>query len=122
MTNEEIKSCLNNWTCWKCTDAQTPQPDAPMPNRDTSIDDVATGMKSNEKKCMRILQWNTDGIKSKIGELEMRLKKRDIDLAMIQESKLGKGQRTPHIKGYIAMREDRQGARGGGLINYIRIV
>ena len=50
----------------------------------------------------------------------MRLKERDIDLAMIQESKLGKGQRTPHIKGYIAMREDRQGAHGGGLINYIR--
>ena len=83
-----------------------------MPNLDTSIDDVATGMKSNERKCMRILQWNTDGIKSKIGELEMRLKKRDIDLAMIQERKLGKGQRTPHIKGYIAIREDRLGARG----------
>ena len=91
-----------------------------MPNLDTSIDGISKQMKSSEKKCLRLLQWNADGIKTKVGELEMRLKERDIDLAMIQESKLEKGQRTPHIKGYIAIREDRQGTRGGGLLNYVR--
>ena len=56
-----------------------------------------------------------------MNELEERMNKLDVDICMIQESKLRKQDRTPIIKGYSAIRADRVGTKGGGLITYVRM-
>ena len=67
-----------------------------------------------------MLQLNIDGINTKIHELADLIKKRNIHIEMIQESKL-KGHRiTPSIgDNYTAIRNDRKDSDGRGLITYI---
>ena len=74
-----------------------------------------------KKESIKILQWNADGINPKIHELADFLSSHEIDIAMIQESKLTAKQQTPVIEGYAAERSDRQDAKfpGGGLITYV---
>ena len=73
------------------------------------------------KSSLRILQWNADGINTKADELGLRLKEDDYDICLIQETKLRENQRTPHFEGYISIRLDRSGRRGGGgLLTYIK--
>ena len=121
MTRDERISREENWVCWKCIAAAQPAPDAPMPNLDKSFEDISKNMKSTEKGNLRILQWNANGIKSKIVELEMRMKSQNIDVAMNQETKMEKNQKSPQIRGYVTIREDRiVDIRGGGLIIFIR--
>jgi exonuclease III len=69
---------------------------------------------------LKIVQWNADGLKTKIYELKDRLISKDIDICMIQESKLRIGDPTPRILGYAALRDDRKALNGGGLITYIK--
>ena len=73
------------------------------------------------KDSLRILQWNADSIKLKIGELFEKKKELDVDIDLNQESKLREKDKNPSIKGYSSVRADRPGERqGGGLITYIR--
>ena len=74
-----------------------------------------------KKESIKILQWNADGINPKIHELADFLSSHEIDIAMIQESKLTAKQQTPVIEGYAAERSDRQDAKfpGGCLITYV---
>ena len=53
-------------------------------------------------------------------ELQDRLKKQDIDVCLVQETKLRLTHRTQTIKGYGAVRSDRKGGIGGCLIIYIK--
>ena len=53
------------------------------------------------KRPLRVLQWNADGINTKIPELRTFLQDHEIDIAMIQESKLTSTKETPKIQGYI---------------------
>ena len=62
-------------------------------------------------KQLRILQWNADGLTGKKAELEV-LQRRAVDVAVIQETKLGKKSVTPTIKGYTAVRKDKVMLRG----------
>ena len=79
----------------------------------------SSGRKSN--RSLKILQWNADGLTTKSGELELRLRADGFDIALIQETKLRPGTRTPLMPGYSAIRlgRDSQGS-GGGIISYIK--
>ena len=56
----------------------------------------------------RLMQWNADGLKIKSHELARRLTEMDIDVCMIQESKLSHRDTTPKVQGCKAiLRTDR---------------
>ena len=75
---------------------------------------------------LRILQWNTDGIGNKGAELEECTIRMNVDVAVIQESKLGVNRRTPMFAGYVVVRKDRVNGRrsrermGGDLVTVIK--
>ena len=48
------------------------------------------------------------------------MKELDIDICLIQETKLRPSQKTPNIKKYAVDRSDRKESKGGGLITYIK--
>ena len=62
----------------------------------------------------RILQLNVNGILSSAKELSEYLKKNQISVAAIQESKLRKKSKTPVFQGYSVIRKDRPRDDGGG--------
>uniref|UniRef100_A0A1I8HE60 Reverse transcriptase domain-containing protein n=1 Tax=Macrostomum lignano TaxID=282301 RepID=A0A1I8HE60_9PLAT len=88
--------------------------------------------KPNCAKCKKtirvstVLQWNADGIRNKMGELEELVQRLKVDVVMIQESKLDSVSRTPKIPGFTTVRKDRRTLRssetykGGGLLTLIR--
>ena len=53
-------------------------------------------------------------------ELEDRIRHTEIDLIMIQESKLCSKDRNTSLPGYSTIRKDREYGRGGGLITFIK--
>ena len=123
MLRDERLAKQHNWTCPKCVKGSIPQVDQPLPNLDSPTEDAFSGMKVFEKQSLRILQWNANGIKSKSDELAQRFDDLEIDVALIQETKLGEKdkQSSYEIKGYKAFREDRKvDIKGGGVLTYIR--
>ena len=118
MLRDERMLKEKNWTCFLCTASNEVDQHA---NLDDTLVETAQGMKSFTKTSLRILQWNADGLKSKSDELAIRLHQLDIDIAVIQESWLSKADRSPIIKDYNAVREDRKvNIKRGGLIFYIK--
>ena len=69
---------------------------------------------------MKILQWNTNRLKTKMVELEDKSRLLDLDIIMIQETKLCSKDKVPSIIGYATVRNDRGEGRGGGLITFIK--
>ena len=75
---------------------------------------------------LRILQWNADGIGNKGAELEECMIRMNVNVAVIQQSKLGVNRRTLTFAGYVVVRKDRVNGRrsrermGGGLITVIK--
>jgi len=75
---------------------------------------------------LKILQLNINGIQNKTMELQKLLTDQNIDIALIQESKLNSSSKTPYILNYSNSRQDRQNSNskqklsGGGLIIYIK--
>lgn len=59
-------------------------------------------------------------------ELERCVQEYDIDVVVLQESKLMGKNRTPQLIGFTAVRQDRSGRegsverRGGGLLTYVK--
>ena len=66
-----------------------------------------------------ILQWNCNGIRSKLTELIQYLHKHQLKIAVIQESKLNCNSTPPTIPNFTMIRKDRLSDKGGGLIIYI---
>ena len=67
------------------------------------------------------MQWNAGGVSTKAFELREKLLGDDIDICLVQETKLRPKDRTPVIKAYGTIRSDRKGGiAGGGLLTYIR--
>ena len=106
-----------SWTCNKC-DA-LPPPDEVTSSQTTP--DVSEKIKGFKHKTLKLLQWNCDSLSTKIPELKDRLSKLDIDICLIQETKLRSHDKTPKIPGYGSVRTDRKSnTSGGGLITYIK--
>ena len=71
---------------------------------------------------LSILQWNADGLSTKVVELRERLVAENIDVCVIQETKLKHDLVSPKIYGYkTILRADRKGTiSGGGLLIYAK--
>ena len=73
-------------------------------------------------KKLRIMQWNADSLMSKREELKHFLAEQNIDIFLIQETKLVPKVDEPVFKGYELVRKDRKQKkgceknRGGGLL------
>lgn len=73
----------------------------------------------HRKNHIKIMFWNSQGIKSKIAELIKFLKNNDVDVVCLCETFL-KQNHTFHIDGYICIRSDRAIGRLGGLAILIK--
>ena len=122
MLRDERNAKSNSWTCPKCAQKDSQPAQQPLPDLDSPIIDAAAGMKSFKKDSLRILQWNADGIKSDSDSLARKLAALNIDVAVIQETKLSKRDAAPpYIPEFKYVRADRNlDIKGGGLITYIR--
>ena len=63
--------------------------------------------RENKQTTLNILQWNADGIRTKKTELMKTLHDKDIDLALIRETKLSK-ETNFDVNGYRVIRQDRE--------------
>ena len=87
----------------------------------TTIETSARDAIKRTKTSLRLLQWNADGIRPKASELNLRLKRGEYDVCVVQETKLRPGVPTPKMEGYTSIRTDRpRHDGGGGLLTYIR--
>ena len=59
-------------------------------------------------------------MRNKIIELRQRVADNNIDIVLVQESKLGKDSETPKIPGYDGQKTVRSNKEGGGLITYFK--
>ena len=125
LSRDTLRSVIDtdSWTCPVC--AAKPLQQSAQSSFSQAVaqpkDHAEPKESSTAKNSLRILQWNADGIKPKLHELEMRMRELDIDVAIIQETKLKKADRSPTVPGYATIRCDRPGeTAGGGLISYIK--
>ena len=111
----------NLWTCHSCIKKE---------ERSTALKEVIvaeeevveeSGKERTEvRTSLRILQWNAEAFAGKLFELTQRLQEDEIDVCLIQESRLKENHQTPYIKGYKTIRSDRVGAFGGGLLSFVK--
>ena len=65
---------------------------------------------------LKIIQWNVDGLSTSLVDLMVLVEKEpDIDVFLIQETKLLPTAPDPRLAGYTAIRRDRPTPRGVGL-------
>ncbi|PAA87688.1 hypothetical protein BOX15_Mlig033504g5 [Macrostomum lignano] len=116
---------------WSCTDCLnrirlTSEEASATDDQNTRTGEASAGWAVDRKSTLRILQWNADGVNNKRAELEEFLHNLDVDVAVLQESKLSEASETPRFRGYTTVRKDRreirrsERARGGGLITLIK--
>ncbi len=107
----------NKWTCEACTT----KADYPKTFMNNGVQ-VKHEPKRGQFKNLKALQWNADGLNTKIAELNSFVKEHNVDLVLIQETKLTEKRPTPKLHGYTPVRADRPGAEfpGGGLLTYIK--
>ena len=101
----------NGWICTACI--TPPQSNAPPPPP------TPAHMPTISDKTFNILQWNANGIGSKLTELSSFLEAHNVKVAAIQESKLTAKSRSPNIQNYTLVRQDRRLGPGGGLLFFI---
>ena len=111
----EVISRLEEWNCDKCTSA----PQAPPPSILDDPVETSQPFKGTQRETLKVLHWNADGLSTKWPELNERLKKEDIDIALIQETKYKTSTKLPVFHGYAPIRHERNGD-GGGLLCLIK--
>ena len=70
--------------------------------------------------CLRLMQWNANGISGKIIELRTFLHSNNINIAAIKETKLTNKTKPLKTPGWTAVRHDRHKNKGGGLLMLIK--
>ena len=66
-----------------------------------------------------IMQFNANGIGNKLTELGEFLKRHNVKVAVIQESKHSPNSKTPSIQNFTTVRKDCRQGQGGGLLTLI---
>ena len=102
---------IMDWVCSSCSSPPTLPKPQPLP---TLIPTQAVDGNS-----FTIMQFNTNGIGSKLTELGEFLKRHIVKVAVIQESTLSSNFKTPSIQNFTTVRKDRRQGQGGGLLNLI---
>ena len=70
--------------------------------------------------CLRLLQWNANGISEKITELLTILHNNNVNITAIQETKLTNKSKPHKTPGWAAVRLDRHSNKGGGQLMLIK--
>uniref|UniRef100_A0A1I8J844 PWWP domain-containing protein n=2 Tax=Macrostomum lignano TaxID=282301 RepID=A0A1I8J844_9PLAT len=110
------------WKCNECTaDLAKQAKNRKEAERDEGMSGQGSEATEGHQTCWKILQWNCDHLHAKSTELAKLLDEEDVDVALIQETKLRTEDPDPCIPGYALQRSDRRReigcwkARGGGL-------
>ena len=72
-----------------------------------------------DENSFTIMQFNANGIGNKLTELGEFLKRHNVKVVVIQESKLSSNSKTPSIQNFTTERKDRRQGQGGGLLTLI---
>ena len=120
MTRAEQDAVIarGNWQCIDCH----------VVRRTTDIGIPKSGRTKDmrRKSELRILQWNCRGLRTKMAELPDLLSAKEVDVAVLQETKLKPGDKCPRFDGYTIIRNDRTPtedgvySQGGGLLTIIK--
>ena len=111
------------WKCVACVRQERERDD------DARNDEgVPAGVRTGEEgsRSIVVMQWNCDHLSSRIPELEVWLRKNDVDVAVVQETKLRAEDGEVRVRGYEMLRRDRwrggrsRYSRGGGLVTLVR--
>ena len=117
---ESIK--MENWKCPRCIDVEKERlkRNNRKDNPDSSVQFVSSGTTTRDD--IKVLQWNADSFASKRDEFREVIKKRKVDIFLIQETKMTQADKIPSIPGYTILSKPRnqprgkEKARGGGLM------
>ena len=92
-----------DWVCSSCNSSPTLPKLQPPPIPTQSVDENS----------FTIMQFNANGIGNKLTELGEFLKRHNVKVAVIQESKLSSNSKTPSIQNFTTVRKDRRQGQGG---------
>jgi hypothetical protein len=116
------------WRCWGCIEAEVER--EKRRNRTQhdgeEVEYVMQDGKNMEERSLRILQWNADTLSTKKEELRQAIKEHEVDIFLIQETKMIKSDKIPQFPGYTIMSKPRhqvagdESNRGGGLLTGVR--
>ena len=113
---------------WRCKGCIQREEESEIRRKNTQHEPVKIEYLNQRKrkdksiKPIKVLQWNADSIRNKREELCIFLKRYDIDLFLLQETKLLATDKTPSFPGYAILSKPRrqvagcQRNRGGGLL------
>ena len=107
---------------WKCDVCNNAQANNGLVNTGQPQDNAVRRAEVRSRSSLKVLHWNTNGLKYNMVELKDRTRQTGIDLIIIQESKLCSRDKNPSLPGYSTIRKDREYGRGGGLITFIKEV
>ena len=105
---------------WRCPNCSVNANNAGTDNNTTRRRTPARKADVRSRDCLRLIQWNANGIKIRMLELADAVRRLNVDIVLIQETKLRALDNNPNIKGYSTVRKDRGIGRGGGLITFIK--
>lgn len=113
----------NAWTCKKCVQRATKTVITP------AVQTTPISERKSEfckRSSFKVLQWNADDIRTKMVEFRTCLTENNIDIALVQESKLLSKHPDPRVEGYAVVRQDRPAHAdgterlGGGLLTFVK--
>ena len=123
LIREEVSSwsASGRWTCPACV--QPTPPATPVPQPVSAVADRRSAIRKVRR--LRIIQWNVDGIKTSAVDLVSLLERREVDIVLVQETKLSSKDKTPCFPGYSCLRRDRPPGRSraegkGGVMTLVR--
>ena len=105
---------------WRCPNCSVNANNAGTDNNTTRRRAPARKADVRSRDCLRLIQWNANGIKIRMLELADAVRRLNVDIVLIQETKLRALDNNPNIKGYSKVSKDRGIGRGGGLITFIK--
>ena len=100
---------IKDWVCSSCNSPPTLPKLQPPPLPTQAVDENS----------FTIMQFNANGIGNKLTELGEFLKRHNVKVVVIQESKLSSNSKTPSIQNFTTVRKDRRQGQGGGLLTLI---
>ena len=110
---------MQHWKCGKCSNIQQ-NCTSESTNRRPTNSLPSQPVPSSTRNKLKIYQWNADGIRPKLLELCDCLLNSNIDVLVVQESKLWKTDKTRSIEDYATIKKDRNNILGGGLLFFTR--
>lgn len=74
---------------------------------------------STNNKPLQIIYWNANGLRTGRNELETLVNSEDVDVILLNETRLEPGNPDPKIPGFNLHRTDRTVEKGGGTAIYV---